>query len=166
MLVKETPGKRHTISLLESQHWFGKWFGVIRQQAITWTNVDQVIWRNMASRGRYDYEQVSWTSFKIPQWEELTKCNFPRDRRNIWQNIVDISQTWLWGWFPKSPTIFSRVLCYDFNATCIFLSLTFDPWLLSNISWHFWLGSVTPRSCCYGYCRSSSTVPSHRPLAR
>ena len=32
-----------------SQHWFRQWLDVVRQQAITWTSADQVLWRHMAS---------------------------------------------------------------------------------------------------------------------
>ena len=34
-----------------SQHWFRQWLVAVRQQAITWTNVDQVLRRHMASPG-------------------------------------------------------------------------------------------------------------------
>ena len=34
-----------------SQHWFRLWLGALRQQAITWVNVDQVLCRHMASPG-------------------------------------------------------------------------------------------------------------------
>ena len=34
-----------------SQHWFRWWLGAIRQQAITWANVDPVFCRHMASLG-------------------------------------------------------------------------------------------------------------------
>ena len=40
---------RHRTSLMISQHWFRQLFGAVRQQAITWTSVDQNlqrIWRH------------------------------------------------------------------------------------------------------------------------
>ena len=30
------------------QHWFRQWYGAIRQQAITWSNVDSDLWRHLA----------------------------------------------------------------------------------------------------------------------
>ena len=38
-------------SLMISQHWFRQWLGAVRQQAITWANVDLVPCRHMASVG-------------------------------------------------------------------------------------------------------------------
>ena len=43
------------------QHWLRSWLGVIRQQAITWTNVDPVLYRNM---GQWDKQ----SSIKSPSW--------------------------------------------------------------------------------------------------
>ena len=37
--------------LMISQHWFRKWLGAVRQQAITWTTVDQDLQRHMVSLG-------------------------------------------------------------------------------------------------------------------
>ena len=33
------------------QHWFTYWFGAIRRQAITWTNVEPDLFQHMASLG-------------------------------------------------------------------------------------------------------------------
>ena len=38
-------------SLMISQHWFRLWLDAIRQQAITWANVDQILCRHMMSLG-------------------------------------------------------------------------------------------------------------------
>ena len=40
------------------QHWFRWWLGVNGQQAITWTNVDQVLWCHMASLGHNDLKKI------------------------------------------------------------------------------------------------------------
>ena len=37
--------------IFSSQHWFRLWLGAVRQQAITWANVDQCLCRHMASLG-------------------------------------------------------------------------------------------------------------------
>ena len=39
------------LDLTDDQHWFRLWFGAVRQQAITWANVDPDICRQMASLG-------------------------------------------------------------------------------------------------------------------
>ena len=41
----------HRISLMINQHLFRPWLGAVRQQAITWTYVDQVLGRHMALLG-------------------------------------------------------------------------------------------------------------------
>ena len=41
----------HGTSPMISQHWFRQWLGAVRQQAITWANVDLVPCRHMASSG-------------------------------------------------------------------------------------------------------------------
>ena len=37
--------------LMMSQHWFREWLGAVRQQAITWANVDPYMCQHMASPG-------------------------------------------------------------------------------------------------------------------
>ena len=44
--------------LMACQHWFRWWLGVNGQQAITWTNVDQVLWCHMASLGHNDLKKI------------------------------------------------------------------------------------------------------------
>ena len=39
----------HQILLMRSGHWFRYSLGTVRQQPISWTNVDQVLWHNIAS---------------------------------------------------------------------------------------------------------------------
>ena len=41
----------HGTYLKISQHWFRQWLGAVRQQAITWANVDPDLCRHMASLG-------------------------------------------------------------------------------------------------------------------
>ena len=49
-LVKLPLDEFYKTSLMISQYWFSWWLGVIRHQAITWTNVDQALWWHMASQ--------------------------------------------------------------------------------------------------------------------
>ena len=50
-LGKMPPNECHWTSVINSQHWFRLWLGAVRQQAITWTNVDSDPCRYMASLG-------------------------------------------------------------------------------------------------------------------
>ena len=49
--MKLPSGDNHWTSLMVSQHWFRWWIGAVRQQAITWANVDPDFCRHMASLG-------------------------------------------------------------------------------------------------------------------
>ena len=44
--------KSHKILLIINQYWFRQWVGVVRQQAITWANVDLDLCRHMPSLGK------------------------------------------------------------------------------------------------------------------
>ena len=50
-LMKNLPGECLWTSLMISQHWFRWWLGVVRQQAITWANVDPDLCHHMVSLG-------------------------------------------------------------------------------------------------------------------
>ena len=47
-------GDHHWTLLMISQHWFKEWLGAVRQQAITWTNVDPERCPNMVSLSHND----------------------------------------------------------------------------------------------------------------
>ena len=53
-VVKLPLDKRQWSVLTISQRWFRYWLGAIRQQAITWANVDQDLCRHMASLGHIE----------------------------------------------------------------------------------------------------------------
>ena len=44
--------------LMISQHWCRWWLGAVRQQAITWANVDPVLCRHMASIGHNELMSI------------------------------------------------------------------------------------------------------------
>ena len=48
--VKLLSGECHNTSLIISQHWFRLWLGAVRQQAITWANIDIDLCRHMATQ--------------------------------------------------------------------------------------------------------------------
>ena len=51
LTVKLLSGEYHRIPLVRSQHKFTLQFGVVKQHAITWANVDQDLCRHMESLG-------------------------------------------------------------------------------------------------------------------
>ena len=67
----------HRTLLMISQHWFRYWLGAIRQQAITWTSVDQDLQRHMASLGPNElthwaivmqYGVIELDQYRLRQW--------------------------------------------------------------------------------------------------
>ena len=50
-LVKLFSDGYHYTLLMIGQHWFRYWLGAVRQQAITWDNVDPDRYRQMVSLG-------------------------------------------------------------------------------------------------------------------
>ena len=49
---------QRALLMIRSQHWFRYWIGAVRQQAITWANVDPDLYCHMASLGHN--ELISW----------------------------------------------------------------------------------------------------------
>ena len=60
--MKLPPGDNHWTSLMISQHWFRLWLGAVRQQAITWANVDPDQCHHMASLG-HRFFKYKWYRF-------------------------------------------------------------------------------------------------------
>ena len=65
-IVKLLSDKCHWTLLMISQHWFRQWLGAVRQQAITWANVDPDLWRQMASLGHNELKRHHLTGIGIP----------------------------------------------------------------------------------------------------
>ena len=68
--------------LMISQHWFRYWLGAVRQQAITWANVDPDLCRRMASLGHNKHVRLIlsvFTCLKYHWWiciaERLVYCH-------------------------------------------------------------------------------------------
>ena len=61
-LVKLPSDECNWILLMICQHWFRKWPGAVRQQAITWASVDPDLCRQMASLGHNELtlDDVEW----------------------------------------------------------------------------------------------------------
>ena len=57
--------ENHRISLMISQHWFREWLDAIRQQAMTWTNIDQ----DLRSHMRLQWVKTQMSEFYYPHFE-------------------------------------------------------------------------------------------------
>ena len=62
-----TSGECHRTLLMIRQLWFWQWLGAIKQQAITWTSVDQDVQRHMASLGPNELRCIIGVALR---WEE------------------------------------------------------------------------------------------------
>ena len=67
-------------SLVIIQHWIRWWLGAIRQQAITWANVDLELWCHMASPGHS--ELMHTITYLLQSLSEIT-VHCGSDGRNI-----------------------------------------------------------------------------------
>ena len=54
--VPDCSGHYHKTSLMKREHWFRLWLGAIKEQALTWANVDSDLHYHMASLGH----RVHW----------------------------------------------------------------------------------------------------------
>ena len=61
-------------ALMTSHRWFRFWLGTVRQQAITSTNIDQVLWRHMTSisLNGLNCNWFSWVSYTTITQTEFT----------------------------------------------------------------------------------------------
>ena len=78
--------------LMISQHWFRQWLGAIRQQAITWTSVDQDLHRHMASLG--PNELTISTDLMMKVMELGYQC-IPPHYQVAWGKQTEKDQIWL-----------------------------------------------------------------------
>ena len=79
--VKSISGECNKSVLVISQHLFRKWLGAPRQQVISWTNVDPVLCRHLASLGHNELKSNTNTSRR--RTAPIFKNNWKTDR-NLW----------------------------------------------------------------------------------
>ena len=76
-------------SLMRSQYWFGLWFGVVRQQGITWASVDTVLCNHMTSLGHNELTHWSLAGLNSQKYADMSfKMTFLME--NIWFSNVKI----------------------------------------------------------------------------
>ena len=128
------------------QLWFRLWLGAVRQQAITWANVDPDFCRHMASLGHNELNDIIWL-IQVTQ-----KSLKPRE---IWKRTCQTLQLTLChivdGWtgsdqdmklqnefvnksgklHPHLPGVSEIIITYGIKC-CQFVSLQFPLWWSSN----------------------------------
>ena len=88
--MKMSSGECHKTSLKISRHWFRYCVGAVRQQAITWTNVKQVLWHHKAPLSHNESISFQCCLFNTlrPRQnrrhfaDDVFKCNFLNE--NVW----------------------------------------------------------------------------------
>ena len=89
------------ISLMISQHWFRQWLGAVRQQAITWSNIDSDLCRHLASLGPHELitrPGDRWSNAFPLEWgirrlenERMDQwVNQPHENRDSWVLFLPI----------------------------------------------------------------------------
>ena len=76
-LMKLSSDECHKTLLMKSQHWFRLWLGAVRQQAITWANVDPDLCRQMVSLSlnelKINKDNNIWIWYNITAFQVLTQ---------------------------------------------------------------------------------------------
>ena len=117
-------------SLMISQHWFRWWLGVVRQQAITWVNVDLVLCHHMVSLGHNGLTSSYWTinypcgtltmvCFFTSWWQDYVETD-DQDYRSGIQTHINLSMELSWN--NPSPTVtpLCRLLTFEVVDMTIF----------------------------------------------
>ena len=158
-----------------SQHWFRWWLGAVRQQAITWTNVDPDLCRHMVSLGQNElthchaYKQL---------WEHLFLSIRPSVRLSVCHTfftiiVIDKSDVHVIGQGQRS-----KVKVTEFKTQCSRFRTVTPVWIpiwlrneAQSLKWHrrgallffyhtpVWKTDVL----CYGNVRPSVLRTSVRP---
>ena len=67
-----------TLLMMMSKHWFRQWLGVVRQQAITWANVDPELCRHMVPLGHNEIKVGRF--YDWPSASEATRQNIGKNK--------------------------------------------------------------------------------------
>ena len=90
--------------LMRSQNWFRKWLGVVKQQAIIWINVNQVLWQHMISPfGEWVHinhpchlwtHWASWASSQYPKRRLFVRSCKVLKPQDLYLELSDRSEIW------------------------------------------------------------------------
>ena len=101
-LMKLPSDECHWTLLMISQHWFRQWLGAVRQQALTWTNVDSDLCRQMPSLGLNELNSFSCMKV-IVFWFRFYNNLFARSRQQS-VSIGSDSDFMLHRWYTQGST--------------------------------------------------------------
>ena len=88
-------GHTYKIAAVISQHWFRKWFGVVRHQAITWTNVYPNIRRPVVTLGHNELNYIYADSIALCVEMERVEVTLTSDMLRNNQMKAVINAFWL-----------------------------------------------------------------------
>ena len=92
LAVKFILAECHKTSLMISQHWFRQWLGAVRQQAITWANVDPGFCPYMATLGHNELRTSTLSTLLLNFADSFAKFQYrslPKFRAitNLWTSF-------------------------------------------------------------------------------
>ena len=108
--VKLLADECHRTSLMRSQYRFRWWLGAVRQQAITWANVDPYLRCHMALLGHSElflaYPITETTTTPLTRtWMKTTSKFWQNFKRILFQRVLLISQYWFQWWLGAQQAI-------------------------------------------------------------
>ena len=146
----------HGTLLMVSQHWFRLWLGAVRQQAITWTNVDPDLCHHMVHvlLGHNDLSCI-----KVINTNILLPFNSLWSRDTLWYNGSRSTLVQVMACFISLP---EQMLTYSQRSSMALILLTYfdyrpvnSLWPSDDIGcWISWSTMVQVMACCL-------TAPSH-----
>ena len=123
-----------------SQHWFRWWLGAVRQQAITWANVDPGLCRQMASLGLNELNHLYWTRslshrglywLIVVEWQDA----FWHMPHRIWSLLIEAE----WDIYAS---IYHAKISYD--KTSLYFQYKANIWSNDRFTlfWLVWSGFI------------------------
>ena len=94
-LVKLPSDECNWILLMISQHWFRYWLGAVRQQAITWANVDPDLCRHMTSLGPNELIIYDMSCYLYPAVMIILMIDYTFSNNfsySFWHFLLDFSE--------------------------------------------------------------------------
>ena len=137
----------HSTILMISQYWFRLWLGAVRQQAITWTNVDPDLCHHIASWG-HNEEREFCLDVHHNLNRDMNPLLYSMKSHSYGSLSHKISTKWIHIWY-------------------IFIILLLNIFPESSQRWYNWTQGPfcqgTRASRCFGWCsKGHQTNSNHR----
>ena len=133
----------HWILLMTHQHWFSLWLGAIRQQAITWANVNPDLCRHMASLGHNEFILQTDSVVKLAHWGRVKMAAILQTKFKKKKNISENCCIWFKislklipkGWINNEPSLV-HVMAWRWTGNeSLFEPMSlFEPYLTASLS--------------------------------